>query len=146
MIAQIVTLRYQKKMTIISQSNTSGVSVASRAALLASWLEEHKGRDIMEISMTEKGHYCDCMVLVTANSMRHAQGLADGLVSFCHENGQEFLHIEGYTCAQWILLDLNDILVHIFQEDSRRIYGLETLWGCPDAHNIRPLFQEALDQ
>lgn len=129
-----------------SEPEALDISSSSRAGRIATWLEEHKGSDIVEISMAGKGHYCDNMVLVTAGSMRHAQGLADGLVSYCHELGQDFLRMEGYNTAQWILLDLNDIIVHVFLEDSRRLYGLERLWGWQEIRNIIPGFQEALEQ
>lgn len=136
----------EENMTSSEGARPAALSSQKMVNQIISWLDEHKGIGIIEIPMGKNGQYCDCMILVTATSMRHAQGLADGLVSLCHEKGQEFLHMEGYNSAQWILLDLNDVLVHIFLEDTRRLYGLETLWGYQDAQNIIPLAQEALHQ
>ncbi len=43
--------------------------------------------------------------------------------------GEEFLHKEGYQNAEWILLDFGNCVAHIFTEEARRFYGLESLWG-----------------
>lgn len=103
-------------------------SVTDKVDKISLWLEDHKGRDINSVNMSRQGNFCDFMIIATANSMRHAQSLTSGLIEFCHENGYDFLHLEGYDSAQWILVDLNDILVHIFLEEVRGIYRLESLW------------------
>ncbi|MFR0874169.1 MAG: ribosome silencing factor [Bilophila wadsworthia] len=56
------------------------------------------------------------------------QGLADGLMEQCTKNNYEFLRMEGYQTGQWILADLNDIVVHIFQQDVRELFRIESLW------------------
>ncbi|MDE7066056.1 MAG: RsfS/YbeB/iojap family protein, partial [Desulfovibrionaceae bacterium] len=54
--------------------------------------------------------------------------LADGIAELCSRENFEFLRMEGYQAGQWILVDLNDIVVNIFQEPVRELYRLETLW------------------
>ena len=67
--------------------------------------------------------------MATAGSMRQAQALADGVAGLCRERGFECLRIEGYAAAQWILVDCNDIIIHILLAPARELYRLEDLWG-----------------
>ena len=59
----------------------------------------------------------------------HGQSLADGLGELCRQRNYEYLRVEGYAAGQWILVDLNDIVVNVFLEPVRELYGLEALWG-----------------
>lgn len=70
----------------------------------------------------------DVVIVVTASSLRHAKSLADGLIGAVH---QEQLRIPAHgrlSDGQWILADLNDIVVHIFQQDVRELFRIESLW------------------
>jgi len=76
----------------------------------------------------------DFFVLATASSDRQAQALADAVVTALKTAGRRPLSLEGYPAAPWILVDYGDVVFHIFQEEARRFYGLERLWGdAPDA-------------
>ena len=57
------------------------------------------------------------------------RSLADGLSELCKQEKFEILRTEGYQEGQWVLVDLNDIIVHIFQEPVRELYRLEALWS-----------------
>ena len=69
------------------------------------------------------------MIIASASSARHARSLADGLSEMCKQEKFEILRTEGYQEGQWVLVDLNDIIVHIFQEPVRELYRLESLWA-----------------
>ena len=71
----------------------------------------------------------DALIIASAGSVRHAQSLADGVSLMCREKNYEFLRTEGYAAGQWILVDMNDVIVNIFQEPVRELYALEALWG-----------------
>lgn len=107
----------------------SEVPLADKLADVIHWLEEHKGGNIVSIDLAAQNGFADALVVVTAGSARHAQSLADGVAALCHERNYEFLRIEGYEAGQWILVDMNDIVVNIFLGPVRELYGLETLWG-----------------
>ena len=77
------------------------------------------------------------MVLVSATSVRHAQGLADHILEEAGRANYEFLHMEGYQNGAWILLDFNDVVVNIFQKDARLLYNIEGLWS-----GVKPLLDE----
>ena len=79
--------------------------------------------------MAEQGSFAEALVIASATSVRHAQSLADGIGEMCRARNYEYLRMEGYTAGQWILVDLNDIVVNVFLEPVRELYGLEALWN-----------------
>ncbi|MDY3810123.1 ribosome silencing factor [Desulfovibrio porci] len=109
------------------------VPLAEKLAVITAWLEEHKAERIVSLNLTEQGGFTDVLLVLTAGSMRHAQSLADGVAALCHERNYEYLRVEGYEAGQWILVDLNDIVINIFLEPVRELFRLEALWGQPPA-------------
>ncbi|WP_298032196.1 ribosome silencing factor [uncultured Desulfovibrio sp.] len=105
------------------------VPLAEKLAGITVWLEEHKAERIVSLNLTEQGGFTDVLLALTASSMRHAQSLADGVAALCHERNYEYLRVEGYEAGQWILVDLNDIVINIFLEPVRELFRLESLWG-----------------
>lgn len=105
------------------------VPLAERVAALAAFLEEHKAGDVACLELGGENAFAEAMLVATAGSMRQAQALADGVAELCRERGFECLRIEGYAAAQWILVDCNDIIVHILLGPARELYRLEDLWG-----------------
>lgn len=106
----------------------STASASEKTAALVKWLEESKARDVVALDVAGKSPCMDVVIVVTASSLRHAKSLADGLMEQCTKNNYEFLRMEGYQTGQWILADLNDIVVHIFQQDVRELFRIESLW------------------
>lgn len=102
-----------------------------KAASIAAWLTEHKAADLVCLDLAGKCAFTDCLLVVTASSVRHAQSLADGINALCTEHNFEYLRMEGYQTGQWILVDLNDIVINIFQPSVRDMYKLESLWQMP---------------
>ena len=90
-------------------------------------LEDQKALEPFLVKFDTPNPVADAVIITTATSRRHAQGLARGVLKTLAENGHDFLHMEGFETAQWILLDCNDVLVHIFQQDTRGLYRLEEL-------------------
>ena len=106
----------------------SSLPASAKAAAVAAWLDEHKARDIVVLDVSARSSLADVMVIAAAASVRQAQSLADGILELCRQESFEFLHLEGQAAGQWILVDLNDVLVHIFQAPVRELYNLEGLW------------------
>jgi len=69
------------------------------------------------------------MMVVASKNIRHSQGLADHVLGMAKENNFECLGLEGYKAGTWILIDLNDIVLHVFSDDARRHFNLEGLWS-----------------
>ncbi|MDC9593103.1 ribosome silencing factor [Xenorhabdus sp. IM139775] len=92
-------------------------------------LENSKAQDIVSIDVRGKSSITDCMVICTGTSSRHLMSVADNLVDDCREAGIMPLGVEGQGISDWIVVDLGEIMVHVMQEDSRRMYELEKLWS-----------------
>lgn len=99
------------------------------------WLLEKKAQHLVAVDLSHLNAISESMVVVSATSMRHAQGLADFILAQAKEQNYEFLHMEGYQNGLWILLDFNDILVNILQPEQRELYRLEELY--PEAVVLR---------
>ncbi|WP_458400176.1 ribosome silencing factor [Mailhella sp.] len=107
----------------------STVPAAEKAPVMQDWLAEHKARDLASFTLPEGNPLADIVLICTASSARHARSLADGLTEMCKQQKYEILRTEGYQEGQWVLVDLNDVIVHIFQESVREMYRLESLWA-----------------
>ena len=84
----------------------------------------------------------DCMILASGNSDRHVRSIADRVVERAKAGGFRPMGIEGERDGEWVLVDLNDVIVHVMLPRVREFYGLEELWEAvppwPKASRARP--------
>ena len=73
--------------------------------------------------------YADTLVLVSGHSDRHVRSIADAVRANLSQQGERPLGIEGYEEGRWILVDLGDLILHVFQNRVREHYDLERLWS-----------------
>lgn len=92
-------------------------------------LDFRKGEHIATLDVRNKTNFTDFMVVVTGTSMRHLQSLCDYVAVKVKEQGVEPLGIEGGQGANWILVDLGDVIVHAMTAEARDFYQLEKLWS-----------------
>ena len=90
---------------------------------------EKKAKNIVALDVSKVCTVTEAMIVATAANVRQAQALADHILARCGEEKISFLGMDGYKTGQWVLLDLNDILVHIFMEEAREFYNIEGLWA-----------------
>lgn len=95
-------------------------------------LEDLKGVDLNILDVRGISAFTDLMIIVSGTSDRHLKSLADNLVAKCKEAGVRPLGVEGSSGADWMLVDLGDVVVHIMKPESRAFYNLEKLWSRPD--------------
>ena len=91
-------------------------------------IDDLKGQDIVAIDVHGKSSITDCMIICTGTSTRHVMSIADHVVQESRAAGMLPLGVEGEAAADWIV-DLGDVMVHVMQEESRRLYELEKLWS-----------------
>lgn len=110
-----------------------GIEVpAEVAALCARFLEERKLAKIEVIEVARSLQIADYFVLASGKNPRHLKAAADELLGKLREWGIQRRGLEGYREAKWVLLDLNEVIVHLFLEEVRNFYDLDSLWGdCP---------------
>jgi ribosome-associated protein len=89
---------------------------------------EKKALGIEILDVTGKLDYADFLVIMTGRSDRHVQAIASGIEEAMRRKKVVPLSIEGLQNATWVLMDFGDVVVHVFQEDARRLYDIEGLW------------------
>jgi ribosome-associated protein len=118
-----------KTATVRSALPPHVAEAAERAFLCARVAEENKARDILVLDMRGVTPLYDYFVLATGTSRRHIHTLVEEIDAALCAEGDERLGIEGYESSKWVVEDYGDILVHIFDPDTRSYYGLEELWA-----------------
>jgi len=96
--------------------------------LLVGWLLEKKADHIVTIDVRDKCSFTEYLIICSGQATMHNTAIANGITDKAKENKIPILSKEGYTAANWILLDLNDVIVHIFLPETRELYHLEELW------------------
>jgi ribosome-associated protein len=99
--------------------------IADRAIAV---LEDHKATDIRCLDVAHLTSITDYMIVATGRSDRHVRALSNALIEYCKENGIEVLGAEGQDAAEWILVDLVDVIVHVMLPKTRDFYDIEKLW------------------
>ena len=99
-----------------------------KAKNIAKILDKKKAIDIVGIETKELTVMSDYFIIASGTSNTHVRALADDVDDEMKKLGVEVDHIEGRATG-WILLDYNDVLVHIFQPESRQYYNIERLWN-----------------
>lgn len=92
-------------------------------------IDDLKGQDIISIDVSGKSSITDCMIICTGTSTRHVMSIADHVVQESRAAGLMPLGVEGESVADWIVVDLGEVIVHVMQAESRLLYELEKLWS-----------------
>lgn len=106
-------------------------------------LLSRKAEDIAVLDLREASDFVDHFIICTGTSDVHVRACADAVLEGLKAEGQRPWQVEGYDTRNWILIDFVDVVVHIFQEESRHFYGLERLWGDAPIEHIED-HEEAL--
>jgi ribosome-associated protein len=98
------------------------VMLAARAA------SDRKAADMVILDLRDVAQFTEYFLICTANNSRQVQAVTDAIEESLRQAGKRPSHIEGYTAAEWVLLDYGDFIAHVFSPASRRFYDLERLW------------------
>jgi ribosome-associated protein len=100
-----------------------------RACLSARVAAENKARDVVVLDMRGVTPLYDFFVLATGVSRRQIHTISEEIDAALRREGDRRLGIEGYEASKWVVQDYGDVVVHVFDPDTRRYYGLEDLWA-----------------
>lgn len=100
-------------------------------------LEEMKAKNITVLNIGEMTSIADHMVIASGTSTRHVKALADSVQEKTSAIGFAPIGVEGQQDAEWVLVDLGGIIVHVMQPSTREYYDLERLWQDPTHHPDR---------
>lgn len=112
-----------------------------KAKNIAKILDKKKAIDIIGIETKELTVMSDYFIIASGTSNTHVRALADEVDDEMKKLGVEVDHIEGRATG-WILLDYNDVLVHVFQPESRQYYNIERLWNDAARINLSDVLAE----
>ena len=105
------------------------IELAHAAAHAAS---QKKASDIIAIDVSQRLALTDVFLVISAGNERQVMAVVDAVEEALHQAGAKRRMREGYSQAHWVLLDYNDIVVHVQREEDREFYAMERLWkDCP---------------
>ena len=128
----------------MSKQKTNGISGEELVKLTISALEDVKAQDIQVIDVREKHSLTDYMIIATGTSNRQINAMLEKVREAVKKQGAQPLGEEGKGDSDWVLLDLNDVIVHMMTAAARQFYDLERLWvgaeqsRAADAKHHRP--------
>ena len=92
-------------------------------------LEDMKARDLRVLDVRSLTSVTDYLLIASGTSDRHVRSLSEKLIEDAKQAGQVPLGVEGQEGGEWVLVDLNDVVVHVMQPRVREFYKLEDLWS-----------------
>lgn len=91
-------------------------------------LEEKKAKDIKILDISDVSVLADYFIIASGSNRNQVQAMADEAEEKLYKAGFQPKQVEGYQTANWILMDYQDIIIHIFDEENRLFYDLERIW------------------
>ena len=91
--------------------------------------DSKRAEDIVALDVQNISLLADYFVIMQAGSERQVKAVTEAIVETVHEANEDLHSVEGKDGANWILLDLGDVIVHVFKEETRQFYNLEKLWS-----------------
>lgn len=116
---------------------------AKKMVLLAcEALEDKKASDIKVIDIEQITTLADYFIIASGSNRNQVQAMADNVDEVLGKAGYQLKQTEGYSSANWILLDYGDIVIHLFDEENRLFYDLERIWRDGKVMDAKELKEE----
>lgn len=104
------------------------LSTENRLKLIVDAAESKKAEDIEIMNLRDRTLIADYFVVCSGSSDIHIRSVVDGIRDALADHGMKRSRIEGYSEARWVLIDAEDVVVHVFARDEREFYDLESIW------------------
>ncbi len=105
-------------------------------------IDDKKGEDIRIINIQGVSVIADYFIIASGSNQNQIHSIADNIVEVLGRKGYDYRQIEGYQTANWVLLDYNDVIIHIFNQDDRLFYDLERIWSDGRLVSVESLNEE----
>ncbi|PIO81746.1 ribosome silencing factor [Pediococcus damnosus] len=125
----------------MAECNLGGNSVTESKDILETTVkaaDSKRAENIVALDMENVSLLADYFVIMSADSNRQVDAIADEIVDQNEKAGVSIRHVEGQRAAEWILIDLGDVIVNVFQTDQRKYYNLEKLWSEATPVDVKP--------
>jgi nicotinate-nucleotide adenylyltransferase len=97
--------------------------------LIVASLDDDKAEDVVVIDLVGKASFADRMVVASGLAGRQLTAMAEHLIEKLERDGRRSIRTEGLGASDWVLIDLGDVVVHLFRPEARATYALEKMWG-----------------
>ena len=104
--------------------------------LITTSLDDDKAENVLTIPLQGKSAMADYMVVASGTSSRQVAAMAEHIEFKLKQNKVDVLGLEGLRQADWVLIDANDVIVHLFRPEVREFYGLERMWSDATAEEV----------
>ncbi len=131
-------------MTQLKEAGSTTLSSKDVAILTASIANQKKAEDITIFKIGELTFVADYFVVCSGSNERQIKAIADEIKKEMKKQGVNILGMEGNTDLKWVLIDLGDVVIHIFDKTTRSFYDFDLLWG--DAPKLPCEFEEITDE
>jgi ribosome-associated protein len=112
------------------------VEALTKVNMCGAYAEEKKAKDVLILEMAGLTDMADYFMLASGTSERHVRTIADHILTSMKSQGVKAHLIEGFNEGRWVIIDYQDIVVHIFIEPLRELYDLESLWIEAKRHRV----------
>jgi ribosome-associated protein len=104
------------------------LTLAEKTHLCALAADSKKAEDIVVLDVQPLSSVADHFLICSGSSDRQVRAIAEAIAEELTQHGEKPLAMEGYQKGTWVLIDCADLIVHVFDDDTRRFYDLERLW------------------
>jgi ribosome-associated protein len=134
-LIQLATVPSGKPVTRKGPNKASGLDADALHGLILQSLDDDQAQDVVTIPLEGKSSIADHMVVASGRSSRQVAAMAQKLAERIKQAGRTS-RIEGLPSADWVLIDAEDVVVHIFRPEVRSFYNLERMWSFGDAPEL----------
>jgi ribosome-associated protein len=106
-------------------------------ALVLKSLDDDQAVEVVSIPLAGKSSIADHMVIASGRSTRQVASMATKLAQKLKQDYQRIVRIEGLPTADWVLIDADDVIVHLFRPEVRSFYNLERMWAFGDEDDVK---------
>ncbi len=105
--------------------------------LILKSLDNDKAFNVKSIDLFKRSSIADFMVIASGTSSKQVSSMAQNLIKRLKDSGISTRKPEGLVNSDWVLIDVNDIVIHLFRPEVRDFYRLEKMWEIPNLHNTK---------
>jgi ribosome-associated protein len=134
-------LKLTESETVSMPSPQDSKESRDLANLILDVLDEHSAQEIIEIDIRGKSSISDYMIVASGRSNRHVGALSDYLIKSLKNTGKKNIGIEGLKSCDWVLIDVGDVIVHLFRPEVRAFYNIEKIWSMPSPLGLNEKIQ-----
>lgn len=113
----------------MSETRTPDIAPRAMADIVVEAASDKKAEDILVLNVSEVTTIADLFVICSGRGERQVQAIADAIVEKAKDAGRVPFGVEGQAGGRWVLIDLGDVIAHVFVPEERELYRLERLWG-----------------